>query len=351
MNIREFDLSTNLVRLIFLSLVGAFLFIIVNGLANLSIPFFFAFIIAFLLYPLVDFFESLGLPRLLAVLLVITILFLAIYGFVTGILPILTEEIKNLTTPEKIQRYDLQLDNFLVGGISKLKENLPAALTGDLKSNVLKQRIYSLGQSMLPRDFSFIGDLLTFVLITPVVLILLLLQGDAIYKRIMSMVPNRYFEMVLSVANTIRMQIRKYLKGLSLQWLIFGTFFSFTLWIVGMPYAIALAFFAATFNVIPYVGPALGVIPAIVIAMLEPDLSTTNVLIAFGATQLLDNAFTQPVVLAGSVKLHPLIAILTLITLQQFLGVIGMVIAIPLASIMILSIEIMYRQLKAYGLI
>ena len=157
--------------------------------------------------------------------------------------------------------------------------------------------------------------------------------------------------MTLSLLHTIQHNIIAYLKGLSYQWLIFGSVLSLALWMADLPSPILMAFVAATFNVIPYVGPALGAVPAIALALLVPEASVVSVLIAFGFTQLVDNMFTQPVILAGSVSLHPLIAILTLITLQQYLGIVGMIIAIPLASIVLVSIEIMYRQMKAYGII
>ena len=75
------------------------------------------------------------------------------------------------------------------------------------------------------------------------------------------------------------------------------------------------------------------------------------VLLAFGIAQAVDNMFTQPVVLARSVSVHPVIAILALITFQQWLGVIGMVIAIPAAGVLVMMISTLYKSLKAFKVI
>ena len=396
----QLDLSTTLVRLGFFALVAGFVFLIVSGVTALLAPFAISFLIAFLLVPFVNWTEGLGIPRAAAVLVALSLLggsfFLASYTIVPAlkeevdflrepvladietygaIAPALRAELEALeaeseapsAAPEAAPPITVSVENeagtvtvmriekivldLVVQIRTDMGDTLPETVMRNLNPWQMLARVRRTGMAILPGDFSFIGDLVTSLLITPVILVVFLLQGDQIFKRILAMVPNRYFEMTLSLMHSIHAQIIAYLKGLGLQWLIFGSVLSVGLLIAELPYAIAIAFLAATMNVIPYVGPALGAIPAVLIALVDPSCSIASVLLAFGAAQLIDNVFTQPVILAGSVQLHPLIAILTLITLQQYMGVVGMIIAIPAASIIMVSIEIMYRQMKAFGII
>ena len=206
--------------------------------------------------------------------------------------------------------------------------------------------------AMLPSDFSFLGNIVTYLLVTPIITIVFLWQGHEIFHRLMYMIPNRYFEMTILLVNNIYSNIIAHIRGLSIQFAILATVFSAGFYLIGLPYWPVIGILAAVANIIPYLGPALGAALAAGVALLQPggDL-IVPALAVVGVAQLVDNALIQPVILARSVELHPLIALMAVITMQQYLGVIGMVIAIPLASIVMVSIEIMYRQLKAFGII
>ncbi|MCB1173319.1 MAG: AI-2E family transporter [Leptospiraceae bacterium] len=351
MHTRNIDLSGLFVQLVFLSLVLGFFLIIMNGLASLAMAFMIAILLSFLLNPLVNFVESIGLPRIAGVLLSLTVFIFSLYLFWILIWPWAQSEFSRFLEPDQMVVYQQRIADQLTTLRTSLQDFAPASVLSELEYKNASVRLQNLAESLLPHDFGIIGDLVTLIMITPILLVIMLLQGDQIYKRMMSMVPNRYFEMVLSLIDTIQSQIRKYLRGLGLQWLLFGFVFSMALWIGKVPYAFILGYIAASCNIIPYIGPVLGVIPSLVIGIILPEASISAALIALVVAQLFDNAFIQPVILAGSVQLHPIIAILTLITLQQYLGIIGMVIAIPFASIVMVSIQILYRQLKAYGII
>lgn len=347
----KISISNNIVRLSFIFLVLGFVFVIITGVTKLYLAFFIAFLVSFLMNPAVNFIESFGLPRILGILLLVFLVSGIGYMFFQFVVPSIQNQFAHLLSESEIAKTETRLQEMVILGREYAAGFLPEDMSNQIQYKFLKDKVISIAQTLFPSDFTVIGDLLTFILIAPVITIILLLQGDSISKRLMSMVPNQYFEMVIILSDRIKSQIRLYLKGLSLQWLIFTSVFSVSLWIAGIPFALPLGLFAATFNIIPYFGPVIGMLPSVFVVLLNPELNFSSVLLAIITTQLVDNTFTQPVVLAGSVKLHPLIAILTLITLQQYLGIIGMVIAIPLASIVMSSIEIIYKQMKAFGVI
>ena len=195
-----------------------------------------------------------------------------------------------------------------------------------------------------------IPDIITALLITPIMTFILLLQGTAIYNNLMRMVPNRYFEMTLLLVDKVRAQIVSYLKGLMIQWSILSVILCVGLYFLDLPFAILIGLLAASLNIVPYLGPLIG----FGLGMLMASISTVpvlGVLAVFLVAQAVDNFFTQPVVLSRSVQIHPLISVLALIAASQLLGPAGLIIAIPTAGIFLVSIRVMYKNLKAFRVI
>ena len=189
-------------------------------------------------------------------------------------------------------------------------------------------------------------DLIAILLFTPILTVIFILQGNEINRNLIGMFPNRYFEMVLLLFYNIKNQISAYLRGLFYQFSILTIVLGLGYTLVGVPGGIFLGFLGAAFNVIPYLGPLLGFIPVLIMAMSQGLI--VPALVVFIVAQLIDNFFTQPVVLARSVQIHPLIAILALLSAGSLLGAWGLVIAIPMISILMVSIKIMSRSLKAF---
>lgn len=342
------DISTHAVRILFFSLVALFLASILFGLKELAIPFSAAFLLSIFLTPAVDFFEGLGIKRGLSVTIVLALLVGTAYGTVAALLPVVygqsdqvAQELARLSAvlPPHLEAARDRVAFILPEHYRTMKIDVPWMLdlvTGPFKDlNILE---------MLPR-------VVTYAIITPIVLFIFLLQGDELFRNVMALVPNRYFEMTLLIIHQIKAGIISYLKGLSMQVLILALIFIPGLLIAGVPYAVALGAFAAAVNIIPYAGPVIGAAPIVVFAMISGDGLVLPALLALAAGHLVDNVFTQPVILARSVDVHPLIAVLAVITFEHWLGVAGMVIALPVAGIMVMTIETMYRSLKSFGVI
>lgn len=344
------DVANFLVQLFFVTLLVSFVAFMIAGVTALAIPIGIAFLIALALNPAADFLEGLGIPRFFAVLFVFVGMIVGTVIAAKLIVPLVIGELQNL-----VQQQDMLQERAAVS-LNQLRTQLdgvaPASVTAGLDPATLIPRVREQTAAMLPSDFSFLGNIVTYLLVTPIITIVFLWQGHEIFHRLMYMIPNRYFEMTILLVNNIYSNIIAYIRGLSIQFAILATVFSAGFYLIGLPYWPVIGILAAVANIIPYLGPALGAALAAGVALLQPggDL-IVPALAVVGVAQLVDNALIQPVILARSVELHPLIAIMAVITMQQYLGVIGMVIAIPLASIVMVSIEIMYRQLKAFGII
>lgn len=342
------DLATHGVRILFFGLVVIFLASLLYGLKELAIPFSIAFLLSIFLNPAVDFIEGLGINRMFSVIIVLVLLVVGIYVILALLIPPL------ITEAQKFVAELGQLADVLPGIIQSIRERLEFLLPESyrtVKFDIPWFVDLIIGPIKNSNILSSIPNLITYSIITPIVLFLFLLQGDEIFRTVMALVPNRFFEMTLLITHQIRYGIISYLKGIAIQILILSCIFIPGLWLIDMPYAPILALFAATVNIIPYVGPAIGATPIIATALIAGDGLLLPALVVIGIGQAVDNAFTQPVVLARSVDVHPIIAVLAVITFQQWMGFAGMVIALPLAGIMVMTIQTMYRSLKSFGII
>ena len=352
MRTEQIDISSVIVRFLFLGLSLSFLAFVAYGLLLLSAPFGVSLILAIALNPLVVALERVGFSRTTSVLLLLPVLVLLGYGIVAIAVGPVSAEYKTLT--DEYDLYEARSKHALGKALFSANDFLRPflSLTGGNLSSVIQGFVLPFKESAKGL-LAQIPTFLTYLLVTPVITVIFLIQGNQIYKNLLAMVPNRYFEMTLLLVKKVKEQITSYLRGLLWQWLILLTVLMPGLMLAGLPYAPVAALLAATLNIIPYLGPVLGLAPALLLAAISPGGAALIpwVLGVFVVAQLVDNAFTQPVVLAKSVQIHPLISILAIITALSTQSVALVMIAIPLTGIVMVSIQVMYRSLKAFRMI
>ena len=210
-------------------------------------------------------------------------------------------------------------------------------------------------QTLLGGTKDVVGGLisgLTFVVIVPFVAFFFLKEGHRITRGLIELVPNAYFELCLNLLYQINAQIGGYIRGQIMATSVVATLAVFGLSIVGVNYALPLGIVAGLANMIPFLGPLIGFLSASIVALATGGgaIMVLQVGIVFLSVQLIDNIVIQPTVVAKSVDLHPLAVLLVVMIGSQFMGVIGMLIAVPLAGIIKVSIQTIYQGLKSYRL-
>ncbi len=344
------DLSARIVQMLFIGLTVSFLFITLYGAKEVSVPIAIAFLITLLLNPFVDFVEGFGAPRILATVIVFLLFIASLYFLIYNIVPLVQDQIQAIVSrwPD-IQK---KANAFLYQTNIALADNLPRFIKVErLRMDMITAWIEDWSRRQGQDIKENVGAIVTNLIITPIITFIFLLQGEEIYQRIIRLVPNRYFEMSLLVVHRVKLQITGYLRGLAVQLLINVGIFSIGFMWIGLDYGFTMGVIAGSLNFIPYAGPVIGIIPALFIGIQQGSNIVMLVLVVFACAHLFDNVFTQPVILARSAELHPLIAILALITCERLFGVVGMIIAIPLAGILLVTIEVMYNSLRSFRII
>ena len=193
------------------------------------------------------------------------------------------------------------------------------------------------------------------VVIIPFITFFLLKDGPKMKKAIIERVPNRYFEMVLNLTYKIEQQLGGYIRGQVIDAALVGILSIIALKFIGIDYYFFIGAIAGLANLIPYLGPVVGAVPAILVSLMQnPDPSLTPILwiiVAFAVIQLIDNIIISPLVVAKSVNIHPLVVIIVIFIGERLLGVLGMLIAIPVTGILNVIIRETIWSFKNYRLL
>ncbi len=201
-------------------------------------------------------------------------------------------------------------------------------------------------------------------LIMPIVFIFFLLDDGAIDQFFVKLVPNRYFELALTLQEEVDGAIGKYLRGISMECALVAISMVVCLYLVGISFKVSLIIGVLTgvATVIPFLGTAVGLIASIVYVLIAEDLNplvpfvtidnaAIAVILVNVFVHLLDNMLFQPIVLGGAVNLHPLVIIIGLLAGSMLFGAAGIVLAIPAIVILKVVSENTFRGLKDYRII
>ncbi len=307
---------------------------------SLSAPTMLSIVLVMLLSPAVASLERRGYPRSLSIL----VIFLAM-GIVFGL-------------------GGFYVASSLQGEFASFKSNLPtyfgkfmdrvSALETQVKSSftflsdvnfseaVLKGARQT-GSWFVSNSAGLAGDILTAVFIVPILSFALLNEGRMIRKGFFQLIPNRFFESFFLVTHDIATALSDYLRAKLVEGFLVGLMCGVGLAIVGAPYAVVFGVLGGVTNILPYVGPLLGAIPAIVIVAFDPASAhlILPVILVFVIANVIDTVLIFPVIVAKLVNLHPLILIAVVFVGQQYYGLVGMLIATPIAAaIKVILIEI-----------
>ncbi len=199
------------------------------------------------------------------------------------------------------------------------------------------------GSWFMSNSAGLAGDILTALFIVPILSFALLNEGPMIRKSFFQLIPNRFFESFFLVTTDITTAISDYLRAKLVEAGLVGLMCGVGLAIVGAPYAAVLAIVGGVTNILPYIGPVLGAVPGILVVAFGDGTShlIVPVILIYVIANVVDNVLIFPVIVAKLVNLHPLILIAVVFVGQQYYGLVGMLIATPIAAaIKVILLEI-----------
>ncbi len=335
------------IQTFFFALILLGIVLLLSLVHNLFIMFLLSLVTFFLLSPAVNFFERRGLSRLNATL----IPFLGMTAFfailVVYFSPSLFDQATSLQ--EKIPAYLKTFQDFTGQWQTKLASDFKF-LPKDLFQVPLQDYLLNwLGSAMagLPEILS---QSLTILFLVPLFAFFMLLEGRVLVRLILQFAPNHLFELFLNLNYQISSQIGGFIRARLIETVIISLVTWVGLGVLGFPYALLLAVLAGILNVIPYIGPVIGALPAFALALSNPELGAPYfwLFVIYGMGQLIDTVILVPFLVAKIVNLHPVTVIVSILVGAQFMGILGMIICIPLMSTLKVSFNSIYGHLTEF---
>lgn len=223
------------------------------------------------------------------------------------------------------------------------------AVTGVFETLFQEGRLTRLMGSVV----GFFTDVFYAVIIIPFVAFFVLKDGSSIRHSLLQLVPNRYFEITLVLIEKIETNIGRYFRGLLLQSLSIATLATLLLTFVGLEAALAVGIFAGLANTIPYFGPLMGFVAGTLVGIAQTgDFALLpGVLLAMGLTQLADNLLFQPLIFSRVARAHPLVILFVVLIGAQLGGIVGMLVAIPVMTIIRVTVQQILWSLRNYRIL
>ncbi|MFA6423612.1 MAG: AI-2E family transporter [Patescibacteria group bacterium] len=296
---------------------------------DVLVLFFIVLVLVTALSPIVDRWSK-KMPRQLAVSIIYVIFLTLVAGAVVLIGKPLILQLQLLTQniPELIAKVAPALKTYK--DIGQLSQEGLSSLTSN---------ITNFGSSIVSTTFSFLGGLVA-IFTLMVLSFYLLLEEEGAKTFFKSIIPPGKKESVIEAINKISIKMGSWLRGQLTLIVLIGLLDLVGLLILGVPYALTLAVWAALTESIAYVGPILGAIPAIIIAYTVNPLLGILVIALFVLVQQIEAQFLVPKIMGKAVGLSPVIIILAILIGAKLFGVLGVVLAVPVAAI----ISVIYEE-------
>ncbi|MBQ8535275.1 MAG: AI-2E family transporter [Bacilli bacterium] len=315
-------------------------------------PIFIGLLIAWLFEPLVTKLEKKKIPRLVGCILVYVLLIGMLFGISYLFLPSLLGQVKDFigAAPsifDDLTNFALKLvetvdPNGLVN-INDLKHEITDVISKFGMSIIsdIPKYIVAVSKGVISGGLNFVlGLMIGFYLLFDI---------HKVNKAITRIIPKEWVEPYNDLTNRINTSLRSYVQGVLIIMLIVFITQTIGLTLAGLEAPIVFALFCALTDIIPYFGPYIGGIPAVIVGFTISPITGICVLIAIIIVQLLENNFYQPLIMGHTMKLHPVTIMVGLLIFQHFFGILGMVIATPVIACLKVLTEFINEKLQIFN--
>lgn len=334
-----------------------------------------AIIFAYIIDPIVNFLERKGVKRQFGVIIVYISVFLIFAILIISVIPKTINEISNLLTslPGMVDTLTKNVNNFLTEIFAKFNIELPEnfidvykesnpKVEGDVEtpqivSNILNSMTKTITDLVAKAQGSLMGSLsgvfskVYGALTSAFRLVLIIIfsfyfsvDKEKFTLKVKKSIPNKYRDDLAFLANRIDVALQQFIRGRMLMAIFVGILTMIYLLILRVDFAIIIGLITCVADIIPYVGPLLGCVPAVLFALVDSPAKAFWVLVLFLVVQWVENNILAPKLIGDSTGLNPLLILISIIIGGGIFGVWGMVISVPITSIICILID--FAKLK-----
>ncbi len=317
---------------------------ILSFIYSIIFPLLFGGLLYYILRPLVNLLEKSKIPHIWAIILafIIALSVIILFTSYTGSLvkTQFTDFVQSL--PSLYQKAEDTVNNLLSSNLFGYFD-FSQLQTPDI-ANKISEFAQSLFTNIGKGTINFIGAITnvgSIIIIIPIILIYMLKDGNRFMPSVVRFVPASHKDNVRKILTDIDYVLSNYIAGQLLVAFFIGLLMYIGYLIIGLKYSLILAIFAMITCIIPFFGPWLGIIPAILLSLADDPFMAVKIFIVMTIVQQIDNNFISPQVMKKSMDIHPLTVVLLLMGIIPIFGFIGLLIVIPLYS----AIKITFKNI------
>ena len=341
------------------------LFYIWNYISSTVTILIFSFLLTTILLPFVDGLERKIHSRILSTLLVTLSVLVLLIGFFTGFAAGMIQQSSEFYVRLTEENYTNELYNMYRNVLS----NIPGLSTFDgLDHSRLVEKIQLISAGLIQNFLTLATSGMRFVFLTVMVFVftfILLIEYHHFRRTLVAIIPNKYFEVGLRIIHNTEVQMSRYLSGQllaasSIATLSFIGLFILYLSGANLTLIVFISIIAGLSNLIPLVGPFVGMVPALMVAVMNnlgndaamshmlfnvipSPFYLIDIILIFLIVQQIDNNFITPTLVGDSVGLHPMLVMIVLFIGGSVLGPLGMLFAVPAAGfIKVIAQEVVF---------
>lgn len=204
------------------------------------------------------------------------------------------------------------------------------------------------GTALLSQIPDYLSSFFEWLLLVPMFLYFLFFQSKKFGYKLVQSIPNSIFEKTYVLFSQFNTKFGEYIIAKFIEATILGSSVTLGLLVVGFPYPFVLGFVAGITNILPYIGPILGFVPAVIVALLthDPKISFIAMSLIYLVANLIDMILVFPLLVSKVVNLNPIIVVISVIVGGQLGGVVGMIFIIPFIAFFKLLFEEIYKDLS-----
>ena len=310
---------------------------VVSVINTILIPFVMGGFLYYITNPLVTLLEKkLKINRIFGILITLFLLFGLVTVGVIYLLPILINQLSSLINSTQNLYWEIQS---FVNQLSKnpLFKSLNIQSTiqqfnlsyVDILQNILNSVTNSLGSVV-----SAVINTLMILIMTPIFLVYFLMDGHKLLPMLERTVLKHDKLNISTLLTNLNATVARYISGISIDALLIGTLAYIGYSVIGLKYALVFAIFSALANLIPYVGPSIGLIPMLITYFFTDPHKMLEALIYMLIIQQIDGNILYPRIVGSVMKVHPITIMVLLLLSSNIYGIMGMIVAIPTYSIL-----------------
>lgn len=318
---------------------------ILRVILTVAFPFVLAAFIAYLLYPFIHKLHENGLQWWLSVMIVYILFFGGIgYGIYKGI-PVFIQQLRDLS--ENLPQFFAQLEG-IVDTIEKKTKSWPLGIHKQINESL--HVIYGEFEQILDRVKNFFLWLLEsifLILLIPFIAFYMIKDISYLTDAFWSIVPKKWRKQMKIFIRNVDTSLGSYIRGQFIVSATVGTISTLLFWLIKLKYPLLLGAVLGMTNVIPYFGPIIGAVPAVIVAATMSMKTVILVIVIVIVLQFLEGNVLSPLIMGRSLQMHPLMIIFSILIGGEVGGVVGLIFAVPIVAIIKTTLKQIFDQIQS----